>query len=82
MSGTSPKVDQGSCEERSCQRPFGHRDDHYIRTCERDGCDRRTRNADERRCVVHEDHATYEHYQAIIEKNRRDSRGCDDPEHD
>jgi hypothetical protein len=34
------------------------------RTCEREGCERKTRNEDERRCIVHEDRETYERYQA------------------
>lgn len=64
MSGTAPQPDQGACDERACQRPFGHRGPHLIRRCEMYFCDTRTRNAEERYCVRHESRETYERYVA------------------
>ena len=64
MSGTAPRGSEGACDERSCLREHGHRGKHVIRTCERDGCDRRTRNAEEHFCLVHESRTTYELYEA------------------
>jgi hypothetical protein len=65
MSGTAPRGDQGPCETRACQRPFGHKGDHALRICERDGCDHPTRNAEEHFCKRHESRSTYELYEAI-----------------
>lgn len=64
MSVTAPKGDSslGACDERACQRPFGHRGACVFRLCDKPGCTNRARNAEERRCLRHEDRATYEKY--------------------
>lgn len=63
MGGTAPRGSEGACDERACRLPYGHRGDHLIRQCEREGCPNRTRNAEEHFCVRHESRSTYECYQ-------------------
>jgi hypothetical protein len=44
-------------------RPFGHKGQHIIRVCERDGCEMPARNCEEHFCVRHESRSTYELYE-------------------
>lgn len=64
MSGTAPRPDAGPCDERACRRPYDHRGPHLYRLCDVPGCENRARNAEERRCVRHEDRGTYDRYVA------------------
>ena len=65
MSGTAPRPSEGGCPEQACRLAFGHRGEHLIRRCERDGCTNRTRNAEEHFCTRHESRATYEMYETM-----------------